>query len=107
MHRPVAASDVFHAIADSTRRALLDRLLAGELPVNALASDFAQSRPAISAHLRVLREASIVTERRVGRERLYQLRPDALKDVDGWIENYRVFWQHSLTNLKKYLEEAK
>src|SRR2546430_17352188 len=81
--------DVFRAIADPTRRAILDRLRAGPTPVNALAADFRQSRPAISKHLRVLRQASLVSEERRGRERLYQLEPKPLQQVAGWIEGYR------------------
>jgi DNA-binding transcriptional ArsR family regulator len=104
MSRARANHDVFRAIADPTRRAILDRLRAGPAPVNALAAEFSQSRPAISKHLRVLREARIVTERRDGRERLYRIAPARLKDVDLWIETYRAFWQRSLDNLKNMLE---
>jgi DNA-binding transcriptional ArsR family regulator len=104
MHRPLAHSDVFRAIADPTRRAILNRLRAGGAPVNALAADFAQTRPAISKHLRILRRARLVRERRVGRERIYQLKPEPLRQVADWIEGYRLFWQRSLTNLKRYLE---
>ncbi|HYP77887.1 MAG TPA: metalloregulator ArsR/SmtB family transcription factor [Polyangiaceae bacterium] len=99
--------DVFRAIADPTRRAILDRLRAGPAPVNALALDFQQSRPAISKHLRVLREATLVTETKVGRERLYQLQPRPLQNVAGWVEGYRHFWLSNLENLKKYLEAEK
>jgi DNA-binding transcriptional ArsR family regulator len=99
-----AKVDVFRAIADPTRRAILDRLRGGRAPVNALASDFHQSRPAISKHLRVLRQASLVSERREGRERLYELRPRPLQQVAGWVEGYRTFWLGSLDNLKQYLE---
>jgi DNA-binding transcriptional ArsR family regulator len=105
MSRARAHADVFHAIADPTRRAILDRLRAGPAPVNALASDFAQSRPAISKHLRVLRLAHLVEEERVGRERLYQLRPHGLQPIAGWLEGYRSFWQVSLDNLKRRLEK--
>jgi DNA-binding transcriptional ArsR family regulator len=104
MHRARAHADVFRAIADPTRRALLDRLRAGPAAVNVLASDFDHSRPAISKHLRILREARLVDERRSGRERLYELRPASLQQVAGWIEGYRSFWQVSFTNLKRYLE---
>jgi DNA-binding transcriptional ArsR family regulator len=100
-------ADVFRAIADPTRRAMLDRLRAGPAPVNALANDFHQSRPAISRHLRVLREARLVTEQRSGRQRLYELQPRQLQQVAGWIEGYRALWLVNLTNLKKYLEEKK
>ncbi len=105
-HASAAANrnDVFRAIADPTRRAILDRLRAGPTPVNALAVDFHQSRPAISKHLRVLREAELVTEQRSGRERLYQLQPRQLQAVASWVEGYRAFWLHSLNNLKHYLE---
>ena len=104
-HRNRRDHDVFRAIADPTRRAILDRLRAGPAPVNALAADFRQSRPAISKHLRVLREARLVAEQKSGRERLYELSPRPLQQVAGWIEGYRSFWQGSLTNLKRYLEE--
>jgi DNA-binding transcriptional ArsR family regulator len=93
MARAKAHADVFQAIADPTRRAILDRLRAGPAPVNALAGDFEQSRPAVSKHLRVLRLAHLVEEERVGRERLYQLRPHALQQVAGWLESYRAFWR--------------
>src|SRR5215468_3358181 len=99
MHRARAYSDVFRAIADPTRRAILDRLRAGPTPVNALAEEFEQSRPAVSKHLRVLRRARLVKEERVGRERLYQLRPLSLQPVVGWLEGYRSFWQVNLDNL--------
>lgn len=104
MHRAAANADVFRAISDPTRRAILDRLRGGPTPVNALADDFEQSRPAISKHLRVLRDAQLVTEERVGRERLYRLHPAPLKEVAGWIESYRAFWQLNLNQLKRYLE---
>jgi DNA-binding transcriptional ArsR family regulator len=77
----------------------------GSAPVNALAADFRQSRPAISKHLRVLRRARLVVEERAGRERLYELQPRPLQQVAGWIEGYRSFWLTSLGNLKRYLEE--
>lgn len=96
--------DVYRAIADPTRRAILDRLRSGPVPVNALASDFRQSRPAISKHLRVLRTAHLVRERRCGRERRYYLEPEPLRDIAAWIEEYRVFWQTNLTSLKRRLE---
>jgi DNA-binding transcriptional ArsR family regulator len=106
MHRARADRDVFRAIADPTRRAILDRLRAGPAPVNELAAEFEQSRPAISKHLRVLREARLVTEQRAGRERLYQLQPAPLQRVAGWMEGYRGFWQRNLNDLKRYLEDT-
>ena len=105
MGRIAANRDVFRAIADPTRRAILDRLRGGRVAVNALAAEFEQSRPAISKHLRVLREARLVHETRVGRERLYELDPAPLQRISGWIEGYRAFWATSLGNLKRRLEE--
>lgn len=105
MHRARADEDVFRAIADPTRRAILDRLRAGPAPVNALAAGFSTSRPAISKHLRVLRAAHLVREQKIGRERVYELRPAPLQGAIGWLEGYRMFWQTSLDNLKRLLEE--
>jgi DNA-binding transcriptional ArsR family regulator len=107
MSRAKAHADVFRAIADPTRRAILDRLRAGSAAVNVLAEDFAQTRPAISKHLRVLRDAALVTEHRSGRERLYRLEPQRLQRVASWVEGYRAFWMVSLDNLKLYLENEK
>ena len=81
----MSAVDVYTAIADPTRRGLLDLLAEGERPVKRLAEPFAMTRPAVSQHLRVLREAGLVTERRVGRERRYRLRAAPLREVDEWV----------------------
>lgn len=97
--------DVYRAIADPTRRAILDRLRAGGAPVNALAADFAQTRPAISKHLRVLKQARLVKEQRVGRARVYRLEPLPLQQVVGWLEGYRAMWQTNLDNLKRHVEK--
>jgi DNA-binding transcriptional ArsR family regulator len=104
MSRIAAHQDVFRAIADPTRRALLDRLRGGSAPVHALAAEFAQSRPAISKHLRVLRQAHLVHEQRRGKERHYALEPMPLQRVAGWIEGYRAFWIRNLNQLKSHLE---
>jgi len=104
MHRARAHADVFRAIADPTRRALLDRLRAGGQPVGALAQDFRTSRPAISKHLRVLRQARLVRERREGRLRRYELTPAPLAEAASWIESYRAFWALNLQSLKRHLE---
>src|SRR5580693_990325 len=95
---------IFSALADPTRRAVLDLLRKGSQPAGQIARAFPVSRPAISKHLRLLRRAHLVEERREGRHRLYQLNPEPLKAVDLWLEQYRVFWQTSLTNLKTFVE---
>ena len=71
MHRAAAHADVYHAVADPTRRAILDRLRRGGAPVTELAAGFRMSRPAVSKHLGVLRRARLVRERREGRQRIW------------------------------------
>src|SRR5439155_1516320 len=77
----------FHALADPTRRAVLDMLRRGSHPAGQIARTFPISRPAISRHLRLLRRAHLVQERREGRRRWYYLNPEPWKDVDSWLEN--------------------
>jgi DNA-binding transcriptional ArsR family regulator len=109
-HRSVTYSSAqttesaFQALADPTRRAVLDLLRRGSQPAGQIASAFPVSRPAISKHLRLLRRAHLVREHREGRHRVYQLNPEPLRAVDSWIEQYRVFWSTSLTNLKAFVE---
>jgi DNA-binding transcriptional ArsR family regulator len=98
-------TDAFRAIADPTRRAILDRLRAGPANAGALAADFKSSRPAVSKHLRILREARLVVDARIGRERVYTVNPAPLQAVAGWLEGYRAFWRASLAQLKRNLEE--
>ena len=107
MPRARASTDPFHAVADPTRRAILDRLRRGEAPVADVAAGFAMSRPAISRHLRVLREARLVRERRGGsdgRQRVYQLTASPLREVARWAEAYHSFWQANLGSLKRHIE---
>src|SRR6478672_5979917 len=79
MSRARSHAYVFNAVADPTRRAILDRLRQGSAPVTELASGFRVSRPAISKHLKVLRSARLVRERKEGRQRIYQLEPERMK----------------------------
>jgi DNA-binding transcriptional ArsR family regulator len=99
-----SAETTFSALADPTRRAVLDLLRRGSQPAGQIANAFPVSRPAISKHLRLLRRAHLVQERREGRYRLYQLNPEPLKAVDSWLEQYRAFWQTNLANLKTFVE---
>jgi len=105
-HRSVTYSDeaTFSALADPTRRAVLELLRRGRQPAGEIARAFPISRPAISKHLRLLRRAHLVEERREGRHRLYQLNPEPLRAVDKWLQQYRMFWQTSLANLKAFVE---
>jgi DNA-binding transcriptional ArsR family regulator len=99
-----SAVAAFSALADPTRRAVLDLLRRGSLPAGRIAQAFPVSRPAISKHLRLLRRAHLVRERREGRRRLYQLNPEPLKAVDLWLNQYRIFWQMNLADLKAFVE---
>lgn len=94
----------FGALADPTRRAVLDLLRGGGLPAGQIARVFPVSRPAISKHLRLLRRARLVRAHRVGRQRIFELNPEPLKPVDLWLSRYRVFWQSELSNLKNFVE---
>jgi DNA-binding transcriptional ArsR family regulator len=95
----------FRALADPTRRAVLDLLRQGRLPAGRIAREFPVSRPAISKHLRLLRRAHLVRERREGRQRMYQLNAAPLEAVDSWVSGYRTFWQASLVRLKSFVEK--
>lgn len=91
MSRPAKSADIFQAIADPTRRAILDRLRGGEQSVKRLAEPFEMSLPAISQHLQILCEAGLVSQRRAGRQRFYQLNPQPLKQVSEWVSDYEQF----------------
>jgi len=104
MVRPLASGDVFHAVADATRRQVLDRLAERELPVMKLAESFEMSLPAVSQHLKVLRQAGLVTERREGRQRVYSLTPGPLKEVADWVDHYQKFWKTRLARLGEHLK---
>jgi DNA-binding transcriptional ArsR family regulator len=105
-HRSVTYSPeiTFSALSDPTRRAVLDLLRQGSQPAGKIAQAFPLSRPAISKHLRLLRRAHLVEERREGRHRVYELNPGPLKAVDAWLERYRVFWHANLASLKTFVE---
>ena len=87
------------ALADPTRRELVALLARGELAAGELAARFPVSRPAVSRHLRVLREAGLVRSRVAGRRRLYALDPRPLRELDDWLEPYRDLWARQLDAL--------
>ena len=105
MPRPRADTDVFRAVADPTRRQLLDRLADGGESMMKLAESFEMSLPAVSQHLKVLREAGLVEERREGRLRIYTLVPGPLREVSDWIGHYEQFWQTRLRKLGDHLKK--
>jgi DNA-binding transcriptional ArsR family regulator len=90
------------ALGDPTRRAIIDRLLGGPMPVGELARDFPISRPAISQHLRILKNAHLVVDRPVGNRRLYALDPDGVDELRAYFDR---FWTHALAAFKKAAEQ--
>jgi len=97
--------DVFSAIGDPTRRHMLDLLSSSELPAGQIAIPFSITRPAISQHLDVLRRAGLVSVRRRGRQQLYRLEPEPLREVYDWAAHYLRFWNDKLSSLGNYLNE--
>ncbi len=95
---------VFHALADPTRLAVLELLRAAPQSVGQIAEAFPISRPAISKHLRQLHKARLVTPSRRGRHHFYRLNVEPLEAVDAWLDRYRMFWTHNLSNLKSFVE---
>ncbi len=98
-------SAVFAALADPTRRAMLDRLSSGEATLNELADPFEMSVQGASQHLKVLEHAGLVTRRRVAQTRPARLTPGGLRAASSWLEGYREFWEESLGRLDEYMDE--
>lgn len=99
--------DVFQAIADPTRRAILSLLAAQTLTLNAVAENFDISRPAISKHIKILNECGLIEITDKGRERYCEAKLDKLGEVSVWIEQYKQFWESKLDALEKYIEKLK
>lgn len=100
-----ATADRFAALADGTRRHLLEQLATADRPVSELVTGLDISQAAVSQHLRILREAGLVTARKQGRHRYYQLRPAALEDLRDWLDELEQFWRGRLAALGDYLRE--
>ena len=105
--QPDHLSNTFAALADPTRRAILARLATGEASVTELAEPFAMSMPAVSKHLKVLERAGLIARGREAQWRPCRLDAAPLKDVAGWIDHYRRFWDQSFDRLDAYLMELK
>ena len=95
----------FAALADPTRRAILARLANGEATVSELAAPFDLSLPAISKHLKVLQRAGLIEQGRQAQWRPCRLKPEPLRDVSDWINQYRRYWEESFDRLDEYLHE--
>ena len=95
----------YAAVAEPSRRQILDLLRGGERSVGDLVARLKLSQPGVSKHLKVLREAGLVEVRPEGRQRRYRLRAQPLAEVDRWLEPYRVYWSGRLDALERHLEE--
>ena len=98
--------DVFQAIADPTRREIIGLTAGKEMNLNAIAENFKISRPAISKHIKILAECGLISVRQEGRERYCSAKPDLLKDVLRWVEQYRTFWTDKLDALELHLSSS-
>lgn len=98
--------DTFTALADPTRRRIIESLAAGETSFGELADKFEMSRPAVSQHLKVLRDAGIVAARADAQRRIYRLNDDSLDEVEAWLGKVRDFWSQRLDRLAQLLGET-
>ena len=94
----------FEVLAEPNRRRILDLLLLAERPVGDLVEELAITQPAVSKHLRVLREAGFVEVRSDGQRRIYRLQTEPLRAIDAWLEPYRRLWEGSLDELERHLD---
>lgn len=95
--------DVFQAIADPTRRAILLLIATQALTPNALAEEFDISRQAVSKHIKILNECELLEQQKVGREIYYQLKIDKMKEIDQWLEQFRQLWEDRFNQLDELL----
>lgn len=100
-----ARRDVFQAIADPTRRQIIDMVAKDSLNLNAIAGNFNMSRQAISLHVKILEECGLVNIRQQGRERYCEAQLDKLNEISAWVKQYRHFWEKRFDSLEKYLSK--
>jgi len=99
--------DIFQAIADPTRRAILVMIAAQALTPNVLAEEFDMTRQAVSKHIKVLKECDLIDQKQEGREIYYQLKIEKMKEVDQWIEQFRKIWETRFNQLDNVLLNLK
>lgn len=105
-HQDQAHSSAFHALGDPTRRRILVLLRSGERSVGDLAGEFAVTRPAVSQHLKVLRDADLVADRKDGRTRFYRIVPERLREAVDWFTVFDAFWDEKLGALGRHMERG-
>ena len=99
--------DIFQAIADPTRRAILVLIASQAMTPNALAGEFDMTRQAVSKHIRVLNECQLVEQEKIGREIYYHLKVDKMKEIDQWLEQFRALWKTRFDQLDDVLDAMK
>ena len=97
--------DVFQAVADPTRRAILTLLVTGAMTPNAIAEHFNSSRQAVSKHIQILTECEVVTPQQNGREIHYHYNPEKMKEIDIWLEQLRKMWENRFNQLDNLLND--
>ncbi len=102
-----ARRDVFQAIADPTRREILNRIAQQPLNLNSVAEQFDMSRQAVSLHVKILTECGLIVIRQQGRERYCEARLDGLSEVSAWVEQFKEHWERRLDSLENYLAKIK
>lgn len=99
--------DVFQAIADPTRRAIIVLIAMQAMTPNAIAEHFDSTRQAVSKHLRILSECELITPKQQGREIYYQLKVEKMKEIDQWLEQFRKIWETRFNQLDDVLSNIK
>ena len=94
---------IFAALADPTRRAIIDHLVSGEATAGELAQPFGISKPAVSKHLKILEKAKMIKRRKEAQFHKFEVLPESIKDASEWMAKYRVFWDEQLDSLEKYI----
>ena len=105
MARTSTTNDVFSAIGEPKRRALLEQLVMQQMTVTDLVDAMEWSQPMVSKHLRVLKEVNLVSETKVGRFRYYQVQPDELRPIQDWVHQFEKYWGGALEQLDSYLTD--
>lgn len=98
------ALDTLTVLAEPTRLRIVERLRAGESSVTDLVAELRMSQPAVSKHLRVLRDAGVVSSRPAAQQRIYRLEPGPFRELDAWLRPYRQLWSESLDRLERHLD---
>lgn len=105
MMQPAVKYDVFQAIADPTRRHILQLLALRNKPISLIAENFAISRTAVVKHLSILEQAELVSAQKKGREKIYTLHVEKLKELEDWLQYFDLFWDNKLAQLQNMVEE--